>query len=59
MPPVLKEMMRHTDIKTTMKYYVSINADQLAGSIWSAYRLAGGEVASGTEVVPNEKRKST
>lgn len=29
MPPVLKQMMRHDDIETTMKFYVSIEAEEL------------------------------
>lgn len=47
MPPVLQQLMRHEDIKTTMKYYVSINAEQLAGTVWDAYRRMGGEVTNG------------
>ncbi len=29
MPPILKQMMRHADIETTMKYYVSFEAEEL------------------------------
>lgn len=38
MPPVLKELMRHTEIATTMKYYVGLNAEATADELW---RVAG------------------
>lgn len=41
MPAVLKELMRHETIETTMKYYVSRNADATADVIWDTYD--GGE----------------
>jgi hypothetical protein len=31
MPKVLKELMRHRSIETTMRYYVGNNAEQTAG----------------------------
>lgn len=34
-PPVLMQMMRHSDIKTTMKYYVSLDHDDIAEAIWA------------------------
>jgi len=34
MPPVLKDLMRHRSIETTMKYYRSRNADDTADSLW-------------------------
>ena len=34
MPPVLKELMRHTEIATTMKYYVGLNAEATADELW-------------------------
>ena len=36
MPPVLMEMMRHSKIETTMKFYVGENADATAEELWSA-----------------------
>ena len=38
MPPVLKELMRHSKIDTTMKYYVGLNAEATADELW---RVAG------------------
>jgi len=36
MPPVLKELMRHESIDTTMRYYVTQNAQATARAVWSA-----------------------
>lgn len=36
MPPTLKELMRHTDISTTMRYYVGQNAQATADELWRA-----------------------
>lgn len=36
MPAVLKEMMRHASIDTTMKYYVTRNAQATGDVIWNA-----------------------
>jgi len=37
MPKVLKELMRHKRIDTTMKYYVGQNAEATADVVWDAY----------------------
>lgn len=37
MPQVLKELMRHESIETTMKYYVGVNAQVTAATLWSVY----------------------
>lgn len=36
LPPVLKELMRHADIQTTMRYYVSRDAQTMADAVWDA-----------------------
>ena len=36
MPTVLRELMRHESIETTMKYYVGINAEATADELWKA-----------------------
>jgi integrase len=36
MPAVLKELMRHESIETTMKYYVGVNAEATADELWAA-----------------------
>ncbi len=42
MPAVLRELMRHTDINTTMKYYVGQNAEATADVVWAAVGNTGG-----------------
>jgi hypothetical protein len=36
MPNVLRELMRHADISTTMKFYVGQNAEATADAVWNA-----------------------
>lgn len=40
MPAVLKELMRHADIGTTMKYYVGQNAESTADDLWRNHGTA-------------------
>ncbi|MBN2217764.1 MAG: site-specific integrase, partial [Pirellulales bacterium] len=35
MPAVLKRLARHSDISTTMGYYVSLGADDMAADLWA------------------------
>ena len=41
MPPQLKELMRHEDIQTTMRFYVGQNAKSTADALWGAYQNSG------------------
>ena len=36
MPTVLRELMRHASINTTMAYYVGTNAEATADALWAA-----------------------
>ncbi len=45
MPQVLKELMRHESIETTMKFYVGRNAQTTADVLWQAHEAAGGAAA--------------
>lgn len=38
MPQVLKELMRHETIETTLRFYVGRNAQTTAGVLWEAHR---------------------
>jgi integrase len=40
MPVVLKELMRHASIETTMKYYVGRSAEDTGDAVWAAYATA-------------------
>ena len=41
-PATLQFLMRHKSIETTMKYYVSQDADEVADELWSQYDIAHG-----------------
>jgi len=43
MPAVLQRLMRHADIKTTMAFYVDLDADALADELWAAWTPEPGE----------------
>jgi integrase len=40
MPVLLKSLMRHSDINTTMQYYVGNNVAEMTRAVWAAYRSA-------------------
>jgi integrase len=40
MPAVLKRLMRHADIGTTMGYYVDLDADDMADDLWAGHQAA-------------------
>lgn len=46
LPPVLKELMRHADIATTMKFYVGRNAQATADAVWQAVANTSANVAA-------------
>lgn len=35
MPAMLKTLMRHASVETTMKYYVDQQADDVAAQLWA------------------------
>jgi integrase len=41
MPAVLQRLMRHKSINTTMKYYVGIEADDVAADLWAKFQGPG------------------
>ena len=45
MPQVLKELMRHESIETTLRFYVGRNAQTTAAILWEAHsRIAGSSI---------------
>jgi integrase len=36
-PPVLQRLMRHQNIQTTLKYYVALDADDIADELWAKH----------------------
>ena len=37
-PATLQLLMRHRSIETTMKYYVDLDADDIADELWKTYQ---------------------
>ena len=55
----LKELMRHENIETTLRYYVGANAQRTAQSIWAAFQQQQGQVSPphpATEAVEEAER---
>jgi integrase len=46
MPAVLKRLMRHADVATTMGYYVDMDCDDVAGDLWRDFGNAGNTPAT-------------
>jgi integrase len=38
MPAVLRRLMRHKDIDTTLKYYIDQDVEDIAADLWAAYK---------------------
>ena len=36
MPTMLQKLMRHDSIETTLRYYVHLDADEMAEELWKA-----------------------
>lgn len=54
MPTVLRELMRHADITTTMKYYVGLNAEATADELWAALGDTSGDTQAAEETEDSE-----
>lgn len=52
-PMVLQRLMRHTNIGTTMSYYVSIDSDKIAEGLWAPIKSEHENVPAS---VPNSRR---
>ncbi len=58
MPQVLKELMRHESIETTMRFYVGRNAHTTADAVWEAYEAKTGRKGTVLGSPPAKNRKS-
>ena len=48
MPTVLRELMRHESIETTMQYYVGVNAEATADELWRSVERSLGNTSGNT-----------
>ena len=48
MPPVLKALMRHESLSTTLGFYVGRNTQATADALWDAYHAATGNTLGNT-----------
>jgi len=46
MPAVLKRLMRHADISTTMGYYVDLDAGDVSAELWAGYGNETGNIGA-------------
>jgi integrase len=60
MPTILRELMRHTSIETTMKFYVGQNAEATADALWESVGIISGIAApqQPQSSVASNRRKS-
>ncbi|WP_146453020.1 tyrosine-type recombinase/integrase [Bythopirellula polymerisocia] len=58
MPTVLRELMRHSDINTTMNYYVGQSAESTAAELWKVLGKVSGKVDE-AETQKSLKKKYT
>jgi integrase len=58
MPAELKLLMRHASIETTMKYYVGIEADDIAAGLWARFNPST-QSQSESETVFDEDAKTS
>ena len=56
MPVVLRELMRHESLETTMRYYVGVNAGATADELWAAI---GGNSGGAPESAKDEAAKTS
>ncbi len=60
MPPILQQLMRHENIKTTLEYYVGRNAEATAEVVWEAFAntIANTSTESGTKPIARRRKSS-
>ena len=61
MPAELRELMRHADIATTMRFYVGQDAESTADVLWAAYRKTAGNTFgnSGRDLAKSPSQETT
>lgn len=59
MPAVLKRLMRHGEISTTMAYYVDLDADELAADLWRRFGSDARPLEKSPQAEPAEQKEPT
>lgn len=59
LPQVLMELMRHSDIKTTLTYYVGKNAERTADAVYEAFEVAKGNILANNSDQCEQSPKTT
>ena len=52
-PATLQKLMRHASIQTTLKYYVELDADEMAEELWQAHGSINTFINSGPNTTPH------
>ena len=52
MPAVLRELMRHESLETTMRYYAGVNAEATADELWKSVEGQAGNSLGNTPATP-------
>ncbi len=47
MPAILRRLMRHANVQTTMQYYVDLDVDEIADDLWTHHPATAETVADG------------
>jgi integrase len=53
MPAVLQKLMRHSNVQTTVQYYVDLDVDELADDLWAKHPAIAGPAAAGSNIFGN------
>ena len=59
MPPVLRKLMRHANVQTTMQYYVDLDVDEMADDCVDSYPPTRGTVSVPGNISGNIAPEST
>ncbi len=57
MPAVLKRLMRHSTVQTTMAYYVDLDAADVADQLWAGYTATAGSDSAQGNISGNNRPK--
>jgi integrase len=53
MPAVLRKLMRHANVQTTMQYYVDLDVDEMADDLWAKHPATPSPAADQSNILGN------